>query len=56
MLFYKKIENTFFRVCVFDLIISNYIDHVVYIQSVHGLVKNEDKLSVYNMRTVYLAS
>ena len=50
---------------LFDLIISNYIDHVVYIQAVHGLVKHpqsykiyflEDKLSVYNIRTVYLAS
>ena len=50
---------------LFDLIISNYIDHVAYIQAVHGLVKRpqsykiyflEDKLSVYNIRAVYLAS
>ena len=43
---------------LFDLIISNYM---VYIQAVHGLVKRpqsykiyflEDKLSVYNTRTV----
>ena len=47
---------------LFDLIISNY---VVYIQAVHGLVKRpqsykiyfiEDKLSVFNICTVYLAS
>ena len=49
---------------LFGLIISNYIDHVVYIQAVR-LVKHpqsykiyflENKLSVYNIPTVYLAS
>ena len=39
---------------LFGLIISNYIDHVVYIQAVHGLVKHPQSYKIYFLEDNYL--
>ena len=41
---------------LFGLIISNYIDHIMVHPQSYKIYFLEDKLSVYNIRTVYLAS